>query len=112
MASTVTLAPLSNREDYIESFTAYDEDGVAINLTTATIVFAVVEKNGGSEVLSASTTDGKITVSTTVATITIPKAEVADIDPKDYNVGCTILLNSVTKQFFIGTMQIYDGYVA
>ena len=110
MASQVTLAPLSNREDYIESFNAFDENGDAIDLTGATIEFAVAEPNC-SPVLSASTDDGKIVISTTLATITIPQSEVDGVLPKNYNVGCTIDLNGVVRQFFIGTMQIYDGVV-
>jgi hypothetical protein len=111
MASQVTLEPLSTKEDYIEEFEAFDENGAAVDLTAATIVFAVVDKNSKSPILSASTDDGKITVSTTVATVTIPQSEIDSVDPKDYAVGCVITLNSVPKQFFIGTISIYDGLV-
>lgn len=110
MSSQVTLAALSNREDYIESFEAFDENGAAVDLTGATIVYAAADTNC-SPVLSASTADGKITISTTVATITIPHTEIRGVEPKSYNVGCTIDLNGVVKQFFVGTITIYDGVV-
>lgn len=114
MASQVTLAPLSNKEDYIESFEAFDENGAAIDLTTATIVFAIKDAEGSSPMLSASTGDGKITVSTTVATVAIPQSEISGAvrwGGKVYQVGCVITLNNVPRQFFIGTIQIYDGVV-
>lgn len=111
MASSVKLT-LSNREDFIRSFQALDENGEAIDLTGATIVFSIADKDTGSEELGASTADSTITISTTTATINIPVATVRSVTcPKEYNCGCTILLNSVTTQFFIGTVSIYDGIV-
>lgn len=111
MASSVKIT-LSNREDFIRSFQAMDENGDATDLTGATIVFSIVDKDTGEEELGATTAAGTITISTTTFTINIPVATVRGVDcPKEYNCGCTILLNSVTQQFFIGTINIYDGYV-
>lgn len=112
MASTVKLEPISNREDYIEEFQAFDENDDLIDLTGATIVFSIADKDSSSEILSATTAAGTITISTTTATVNIPVATMRGVDEaKDYNVGCTILINSVTSQLFVGTVQIYDGIV-
>lgn len=111
MASSVKMS-LSNREDFIRSFQALDEDGEAIDLTGATIVFSIEDKDTKDEELGATTDDGTITISTTTFTINIPVATVRGVDcAKEYNCGCTILLNDVTSQFFIGTISIYDGFV-
>ena len=51
----VILGALSNRETYIESFQAFDEDGAVIDLTGATIVYEVRSCKDSSATLSATT---------------------------------------------------------
>lgn len=108
----VKLGALSNREDYIESFEAIDENDDAIDLTGATIVYEIADPRGGSAVLSATTGNGDIVITTTSFTVTFLVGRVSDLEPKDYNVGCTILLNGVTTQFFVGTLPVVDGVVS
>ena len=105
----IKISPVTNAETYEESWSALDEDGDEIDLTGATITFNVQDKCGVS-VLSANTDSG-ITISTTVFTVRIEAETMGGLDPKDYNVGCTILLNGDTTQFFRGTFTVLDGYM-
>jgi hypothetical protein len=109
MAEEIKIEPHSNRASFSESW-QWLEDGTAVDLTGATIVFCVRDKEG-SAVIDASTDDGKITISTTTFTVLIGKSEFSSLDPKDYSVGCTIELDDFTDQLFVGTWTIYDGVV-
>ena len=108
----VKLSPVSNREDYSESWQALDEDGAAIDLTGATIVFEARSTKGSGTSLSATTANGKVVISTTTFTVTFEVSEVRDLTDKEYDVGCTIEIDDVTTQFFVGKLPIVDGVVS
>lgn len=108
--NVIKFTPHSNREDFSESWQALDEDNVAIDLTGATIVFSARDPETKSEVLRADTSDG-ITIVTTTFTLAFSVDDVSSLCAKEYDVGCTIKLNSVTTQFFVGTLPIVDGVV-
>ncbi len=101
----VQIGPVSNGEDYSDSWQALDEDGDAIDLTGATIVYELRNKD------TCERTAATVTISTTTFTADIPVATMRGLCAKDYDVGCTILLNSVTTQFFVGTIAIVDRVV-
>lgn len=111
MAEDIKIGPHSNRADFLESY-QWLEDGSPVTLTGATIVFCVRNKESESAEIDASTTDGKITISTTTFTIALDKDEFSDLDAGTYDVGCTITLDDFTEQAFVGTFIIYDGVVA
>lgn len=102
----VKLGPVSTREDYSESWQALDEDGVAIDLTGATIVYELRDP------VTRATTPATIGISTTTFTATIPVATMRGLCTRDHEVGCTIKLVGVTTQFFIGTIPVVDGVVS
>ena len=108
----VILGALSNRETYIESFQAFDEDGAVIDLTGATIVYEVRSCKDSSATLSATTVNGKVVISTTTFTVTFEVSEVRDLTDKEYDVGCTIEIDGDTTQFFVGKLPIVDGVVS
>lgn len=111
MAEDIKIGPHSNRASFLESY-QWLEDGVPVTLTGATIVFCVRDKESDSTEIDASTTDGKITISTTTFTLALNKSEFSDMDPGEYKVGCTITLDDFTEQAFAGTFIVYDGVVA
>lgn len=102
----VKLGAVSTREDYSESWQALDDDGTAIDLTGATIVYELRDP------LSRSATAATVTIDTTTFTAEIPIATMRGLCPKDYEVGCTIEIDDVTTQFFIGTVPVVDGVVS
>jgi hypothetical protein len=108
----VTLGALSNRETYIESFQAFDEDDTAIDMTGATIVYEVRSCKGGGTTLSATTANGAIEISTTTFTVTLTVAQTRTLCDKEYDVGCTIEIDDVVTQFFVGKLPIVDGVVS
>ncbi len=99
----VKLSPVSNREDYSESWQALDEDGAAIDLTDATIVYEFRDP------ATFTRTAATVTISTTTFTADIPLATMRGLCNKDYDVGCTIEIDDVTTQFFVGTISVVDG---
>jgi hypothetical protein len=113
MSNEIKIGPVSNRADYSESWQAFDEDGAAIDLTGATIVLEIVDpKRSSSSLISATTDNGKITISTTTFTVAIARSELAELDPQNYRVGCTIKQDDFTEQFFVGDFPVYDGVVS
>lgn len=108
----VKFSPLSNRETWVESFQAIDEDDAAIDLTGATIVYEVRHPQTKESMLSGSTDGGEITISTTTFTITFEVEDVRDLCALEYEVGCTIEIDDVTTQFFVGTLPVVDGVVS
>lgn len=109
----VTLEPISNREDWIDQCEVLDQDDAAVDLTTATIVLAVRNSKTKAITLTASTANGSITlVSTGIFQFAFTLNQTRSLCAETYDVGCTINLNSVTQQFFIGTIAVLDGVVA
>ena len=101
----VKLGAASTREDYSESWQALDDDGTAIDLTGATIVYEFRDPD------TCARTAATVEIVTTTFTATIPEATMRGLCPKDHDVACTIELEGVTTQFFIGTIPIVDGVV-
>lgn len=99
----VKLGAVSTREDYSESWQALDDDGTAIDLTGATIVYEFRDPS------TCTRTAATVEIDTTTFTATIPLATMRGLCAKDYDVGCTIEIEDVTTQFFIGTIPVVDG---
>jgi hypothetical protein len=108
----VTLAPLSNRETFVRSFQALDSAGDAIDLTGATIVFEARSTKSSGAALSATTANGKCVISTTTFTVTFAVSETSTLCEKEYAVGCTIDIDDVVTQLFVGKLPIIDGIVS
>jgi hypothetical protein len=109
--NVIKFTPHSNREDFEESWQAFD-NGAAIDLTGATIVFAARDPDSKAQVLNASTDDGGITIATTTFTIEFSVDDVHGLCAKEYEVGCTISMGGTTSQFFVGSLPIVDGVVS
>lgn len=108
----VTLEAASNRATYIQPGQAFNETGDAVDLTGATIIFELRSCKSGSAVLSATTANSKVTISTTTFTVRFEVSEMRNLCDKEYDVGCTILLSGDTTQLFIGKQPIVDGVVS
>jgi hypothetical protein len=106
-----SLAPVSNREDWIETSPLIDDDGSEITLTDATLEMWVCRQGcPQTAVLSGSTTDGKITLPTTT---TFQWA----FTPDDMSVFCAgtydvffrAIIDDITTQILAATIQIVEG---
>lgn len=100
----------SNKADWTIQLTAIDEEtGDEIDFTGASIAFSVKD-DCGVEILSASTTDGKITLPTGVLIeVTFTETEMNSICRGRYALGCVYQLNSETIQLLTGYVDVYDG---
>ena len=107
--NTVKLSPVSNRENYSESFQVMDEDGEAIDLEAvgATIVCEMREPDCGSNTaLTVEIVDNTFTISLT-------DAQTRGLTPNlEYDIGCTVEIDDFVTQFFIGTLPVVDGVVS
>jgi len=108
----VVFEPVSDREDWTDTCEVRDQSDVLVDLSTAVIVLCVASKSK-TVLMTASTTNGKVTiVSTGIFTFTFTKAEMRGLDASvAYDVGCTIELNSVTRQYFVGKVSVLHGIV-
>ncbi len=101
----VQLGAASTREDYSESWQALDDDGAAIDLTGATIVYELRDP------ATCTRTAATVVIDGTTFTATIAEATMRGLCARDHDVGCTIEIDDVTTQFFVGTIPIVDGVV-
>ena len=102
------LSPVSNRESYSASFQAIGEDGTAIDLEAAgaTIVCEMRERG------CTSTTALTVLIEDDIFTTSLTVDQTRSLKVKEYEIGCTIEIDGVTTQFFIGTLPIIDGIVS
>lgn len=101
----VTLSPVSNRENYSESFEALDDADTPIDLTDATIVCEMRQKCGPATALTVEVSDETFTISLT-------DTQTRALNVGEYDIGCTIEIDDFVTQFFIGTIQVLDGVVS
>jgi hypothetical protein len=100
------LSPISNRESYSETFQALDEDGAAIDLSTATIVCEMREPG------CTSTTALTVATDTDSFTISLTDTQTRSLNIKEYEIGCTIEIDDFVTQFFVGTLPVVDGIIS
>jgi len=83
-----------------------DTTGDDINLSTATIIFAIRDPFD-CELFSK----GTVTVpSTGFFTVSFTRDQLKDLSGT-YDVGCTIEISGVTTQFVVGRLPVVDGAV-
>jgi hypothetical protein len=105
--------PVSNREDWVNTSEVRDQDNNLVDLTTATIVVELRDKNAKRVLLSAKTADNTITIpSTGFFAWTFGVSQMRSLDASvAYEIGCTIQLNGITHQYFRGSVPVLDGIV-
>ena len=105
---------VSNRQDWIDQIEVLEEDDTLVDLSAAVIVLSVRDKRSKQNLLTAQTADGTILIQGLgIFQFTFTLSQMRGLDAsKQYEVGCTIQLNGVTQQFFVGNVPIIDGVVA
>ena len=111
---TGALQSASNRATFRETLEIKDESDALVDLTDATIVFTIADKDTGAPALTASVGDGITIDSTGVFTVLFAESSMNALWPKTYNVGCTIQADDDEDvvQLIAGTISIVDGVVA
>jgi predicted NUDIX family NTP pyrophosphohydrolase len=111
---TGSLPAVSNKATYTQSFQVNDsETGALVDLSAATIVFAVRGKNGGSVVLTATNSDGidMADAADGVFEVEFTDTQMRTLCDREYDVGCTIEISDNVTQYIIGTLPVLDGIV-
>lgn len=105
----VRLSPISNRETYSESFNALDENGDAIDLGAVNATIVCEMRLPGN----TSTTALTVVIDTTVFTISLTDTQTRSLYAgNEYEIGCTIEIDNVVSQFFVGTIPVIDGIIS
>jgi hypothetical protein len=105
----VKLSPISNRETYSESFEAIDENGDPIDLEAVSATIVCEMRLPGN----TSTTALTVAIEDEVFTISLTEAQTRSLCAgMEYEIGCTIEIDDVVTQFFVGVLPIIDGIVS
>lgn len=106
-----SLGTVSNREDWEQGIDVVDENGDAVDISSAEITLAVRPQNSTTPSLTAEV-GGGITISSPRFTFSFGNTDMRGLCPGQYDVGCVVTINDVTTQLIVGTVQIVDGVVA
>ncbi len=109
-----TLDPVSNKAGFILVREVIDDDTEEpIDLSSSSIIFEVRDPKCERTILSATTSNGKITIlDTGVFQALFTATEMRTLCDKTYEVGCTIQNGSAEPiQFIIGTLPVIDGII-
>lgn len=112
---TGALRAASNRATWTFSIELTDPDtDTAVDLTGALIELAVRDQQSKSPLMTGSTTDGKIVISTPatggIFTVTFSKTDMAALPAGHYDCGVRVTLASGTShQLIVGTLPVIDG---
>jgi hypothetical protein len=108
-----TLSPVSNRADWIEAFQLLDEEDPSepIDISGATAITIEVRSPGTrSIVLTGTLAGGEIDhVEIGVFQWHFTPDQMSNLPAGDYEVGCTIVIDSITTQLIIGMLPVMDG---
>jgi hypothetical protein len=106
-----SLAPVSNREDWIVQSPLIDDDGSEVTLTDAEInVFVCRQGCPGSALLSGSTDDGKITLPTSTSfQWAFTPDDMSALCAGTYDIFLRAVIDDVTTQILAATIQIVEG---
>jgi hypothetical protein len=89
-----------------------DQDDALVDLATATIVTEVRDRKSGRMMLRAATGSGITIESVGVFSHMFTDQQMRTLKASEgYEVGCTIQLNAIVQQFYIGTLPVLDGVV-
>lgn len=114
MAQHVTLTPVSNREDWDDTFELFDvENDTVLDLTAVTAITLVLwnPEYPTTEVLSAELGDG-ITIDDIpggIISIHFDATDMATLDAKSYAFRVGMVNGGATKDLMLGTLPIEDG---
>lgn len=116
---TGRLAPVSNRQTWIEQISIVDDDtGEGIDLTGHTLTVQVRQPGTSTVLLTATIANGAIALIedeseiNSVFQFTFTESQMDDLCAGIYEVGITDLADTgETTQLMIATVQVLDGVV-
>lgn len=113
MAQSVSLQPVSNREDWDDTFSLFDpETDDALDLTAVTAIELIVwDPETRRTLLTASIGDGITITDITGGVIAIhfDRDDIEDLCAKSYAFRVGMTNGGAIKDLMIGTLPIIDG---
>jgi len=108
---TGSLAPVSNKEDWIAVSPLIDDDGAEVTLTDATFeMFICLQNDPTNSVMSGSTADGKITLPTaTTFQWAFTPTDMANLCAGTYDVFLRVTIAGIVTQILSCTVPIVEG---
>lgn len=110
------LPPASNRATFSLTTTVWDsEAGEGFDLTTATEITWEVRDPSTLTSMLVATIDSGVDVDDAdegIITISFTATQMRTLDPKEYEVGCTVEFADSTQQFIAARQPIIDGIVS
>lgn len=110
-----TLPPRSNKAGWALVVEVLDDDtDEDVDISAATIVLELRDPRTGTITLSATTSNGRVTIGDTgFFTATFTATNMKTLCAQTYEIGCTISnASSEPQQLIIGTVPILDGIVS
>jgi hypothetical protein len=110
---TGSLAPTSTQEDCKIVVAAEDvTTGAAYDISAAAIVCEVRDQQTRAIVLSATTTNGGVTLPDHFTfQVWFTRAQMQGLNVGQYDIGAAVTLNGETRQVILGTLPVLDGVV-
>lgn len=113
MSQAVMLEPVSNVEDWDDTFALFDtETGEALDCSAVTaITLTLWDEDSRSTQISKSLSDG-ITIDDTVGGIIslhVAASEMLALEPKNYPLRISMVNGGATKDLILGTLPVEDG---
>lgn len=109
-----SLGEVTTRETFSRTIEVVDDDGLDVNIASATISVALRLQGNTTANLSATVGDG-ITIDSGASpmnfTVTFSEEDMEGLDTGTYDFGCVITLSSVTTQLIAATVNIIDGII-
>jgi len=108
---TGSLAPVSNKEDWIAVSPLIDDDGAEVTLTDATFeMFICLQNDPINSVLSGSTAAGKITLpSAPTFQWAFTPTDMANLCAGTYDVFLRVTIAGIVTQILSCTVPIVEG---
>jgi hypothetical protein len=113
MSQVVTLQPVSNAEDWDDTFELFDtETGEALDMTAVTAVTLTLwDEDSRAVLLTAALNDG-ITIDDVtggLVSIHFDAADMTALDAKDYPLRVSMVNGGATKDLILGTLPVTDA---
>lgn len=106
-----SLAPVARGEDWIAISPLIDDDNAEVTLTDVEIVLSICREGcPNTAILTASTTNGKITLPTTTSfQWWFTADDTASLCAGTYDVFLYVVIDDVRSQVIAGTVPIVEG---
>jgi len=108
---TGTLGSVSNREDWIVNISFVDDNGDALDISSAQSIGTYICRQGcpNSPVLSATLSSGIILTDNFTIQWAFSESDMENLCPEQYDVFCRVQMDNITTQILSANVAIIEG---